>query len=100
MRRCCPFAIITLILLVLAESAYADKWVASWTGAVHGPYPSGNPTAQLELKFAFPVAEQGAKDQTFRLIIRPDLWGRQSRIRLPSGSCNGPKGRAGALSTM
>jgi lysophospholipase L1-like esterase len=82
MHRYCRIAIITLALLALGEPAYADKWVTSWTGAVHGPYPSGNPTAQLDLQFAFPVAEQGARDQTFRLIIRPDVWGRQSRIRL------------------
>jgi hypothetical protein len=24
----------------------------------------------------------GARDQTFRLIVRPDLWGRQARLRL------------------
>ena len=60
----------------------AQQWVASWTGSAHGPYPIGNPTAQPELKFAFPRAEQGARDQTFRLIVKPDVWGPQARIRL------------------
>ena len=32
------------------------------------------------LDFAFESPERGASDQTFRLIIKPDLWG--SRIRL------------------
>jgi len=85
MRCICRIAIITLVLLVLGQPVHADQWVASWTGAAHGPYPSGFPTAQPELKFAFPVAEQGARDQTFRMIVRPDVWGRQIRIRLSNG---------------
>ena len=59
-----------------------QQWVASWTASAHGPYPVGNPTAQPELKFAFPAPEQGARDQTFRLIVKPDVWGPQTRIRL------------------
>lgn len=67
---------------MLPVAAHAQQWVASWTGAVHGPYPIGNPTAQPELKFAFPSAEQGARNQSFRMIVRPDAWGPQARIRL------------------
>ena len=68
--------------LLLAGEASAQQWVASWTGSVHGPYPVGNPTAQPELKYAFPAADVGARNQTFRLIVRPDVWGPQTRIRL------------------
>ena len=50
--------------------------------SVQGPYPVGNPSAQPDQKFAFPDPATGARDQTFRLIVRPDLWGRQARIRL------------------
>ena len=57
-------------------------WVASWTASVHGPYPIGNATAQPELKFALPATEKGASDQSFRMILRPDIWGRAARIRL------------------
>jgi len=71
-----------LALLALSTPALADRWVASWTGSAQGPYPVGNPAAQPELKFAFPVPEQGVRDQTFRLIVRPDVWGSQTRIRL------------------
>jgi lysophospholipase L1-like esterase len=60
----------------------ATNWAASWVGSAHGPYPSGNAVAQPELKFAFPAPASGASDQTFRLIVRPDLWGTQWRIRL------------------
>ena len=65
-----------------AAPANAPHWVAAWTASAQGPYPVGNPTAQPELKFAFPDAERGAIDQTFRLIVRPDIWGKQARIRL------------------
>ena len=54
----------------------------SWTGSVQGPYPVGNPSAQPDQKFAFPDPAAGARDQTFRLIVQPELWGRQARIRL------------------
>ena len=71
-----------MVWLAMTVPAHADRWVASWTASAHGPYPIGNPTAQPEMKFAFPVPEQGANDQTFRLTIRPDVWGKQARIRL------------------
>jgi lysophospholipase L1-like esterase len=78
-----PRPVTTVVaLLALSTPALADRWVASWTGSAHGPYPVGNPTAQPELKFAFPLPEQGVRDQTFRLIVRPDVWGSQTRIRL------------------
>ena len=59
-----------------------QKWATAWAGSVQGPYPSGNPTAQPDLRFAFPAAETGARNQTFRLIVRPDIWGKQARVRL------------------
>ena len=59
-----------------------QKWVATWAASVHGPYPSGNASAQPDLKFAFPDPTQGAVDQSFRLIVKPDLWGDRFRIRL------------------
>ncbi len=82
MRRL--FLLLTILCapLVAASETQAQQWVASWTASAHGPYPVGNPTAQPELKFAFPSPEQGARDQTFRLIVKPDAWGSQARIRL------------------
>ncbi|NKI72728.1 lysophospholipase [Collimonas pratensis] len=58
-----------------------DRWVTAWAGSVQGPYPVGNPSAQPDMRFAFPSPQVGAKDQTFRLIVRPDIWGRQVRLR-------------------
>jgi lysophospholipase L1-like esterase len=77
--------IATSILLVLPHTLWAQpgqKWVVSWVASVHGPYPVGNPSAQPDQKFAFPSTQTGATDQTFRLIVRPDIWGRQARLRL------------------
>jgi lysophospholipase L1-like esterase len=78
--RCLVAIIITFIVLP-ASAQQNQKWTASWVGSVHGPYPVGNPSAQPNLSFVFPSAETGARDQTFRLIVRPDVWGPQTRIR-------------------
>jgi lysophospholipase L1-like esterase len=75
-----------LLCIALTQSQAApDKgshWIAVWTASAHGPYPVGNPTAQPEQKFAFPDPARGAVDQSFRMIVRPDIWGKQARIRL------------------
>jgi lysophospholipase L1-like esterase len=87
-------AVLSLITLVAASVAsvnvqqrpagltFGQKWVATWAASVHGPYPSGNPSAQPDLTFAFPNPAEGATDQSFRLIVKPDLWGDRFRIRL------------------
>jgi lysophospholipase L1-like esterase len=58
-----------------------QTWVASWRASPHGPYPSGNPSAQPALEGVFVTASEGASDQTFRLIVKPDLWASTARIR-------------------
>jgi lysophospholipase L1-like esterase len=77
---------IVMIALVIATSSVAvaqdgEKWVASWAGSAQGPYPIGNPSAQPDQRFAFPSPALGARDQTFRLVMRPDIWGGQARVR-------------------
>jgi lysophospholipase L1-like esterase len=59
----------------------AQKWVTVWAASVHGPYPVGNASAQPDLRLVFPSAETGARDQTFRLMIKPDIWARRVRLR-------------------
>src|SRR6516164_4922561 len=84
MRRF-AFLIAAGIILFLPHTLAAQQgetWVVSWVGSAHGPYPVGNPSAQPDQRFAFPSAQTGANDQTFRLIVRPDIWGRQARLRL------------------
>lgn len=65
-----------------AQSSSAQRWIASWTASLQGPYPTGNAAAQPDMQLAFPNPAQGARDQAFRLIVRPTLWGRVARIRL------------------
>lgn len=68
--------------MLAAMTATAHTWVTAWAASMQGPYPTGNPSAQPDQRFAFPSAEQGARDQTFRLIVRPEAWGRQVRLRI------------------
>ena len=70
---------------MLGSAAFAqgaEKWVTSWAASVQGPYPIGNPSVQPNQSFHFPAAATGARDQSFRLIVRPDIWSRQVRLRL------------------
>jgi hypothetical protein len=57
-------------------------WVVAWVGSAHGPYPSGNDLAQPDLKLAFPAPASGARNQSFRMIVKPQLWGCHTRLRL------------------
>src|SRR5437588_5391383 len=34
------------------------------------------------MKLAFPSADAGARDQSFRLIVKPEIWGKEARLRL------------------
>jgi len=65
-----------------AEASKTEKWVTTWAASVQGPYPVGNPSAQPLLKFALPSPEMGARDQSFRLILQPQIWGQKMRLRL------------------
>jgi len=58
-----------------------ECWKTSWAASAQGPYPVGSAVAQPDLIFAFPRAETGAHDQTFRLIVRPSIWGGTTRLR-------------------
>src|SRR5215472_14089906 len=84
-----PFALAAVAVAIALASATAHaqtapgnaKWVTSWTGSAQGPYPVGTASAQPDQRFAFPVPANGARNQTFRLMVRPDVWGRQARLR-------------------
>lgn len=79
----------------VAPSKAADGgsyWAATWATSIQSayvaptspqdPFVSAN-TPQTDLSFALPDATaSGATDQTFRLIVKPDLWGSTVRICL------------------
>ena len=60
----------------------ATTWTTAWAASVQGPYPVGNVSLPTRLDQVFPSPESGARNQSFRLIVRPDVWGPQARIRL------------------
>jgi lysophospholipase L1-like esterase len=81
-----------LVAGVAASDAQAQggsrAWITSWAASPQGPYPSGAAVAQPDLSFAFPT--NSANDQTFRLIVRPDLWSSQMRVRFTNLFGNQP----------
>ncbi len=83
--RVAAIASLVVALMALSYSAMSegsDRWVTSWAASAQGPYPSGNAMWQPDLRRVFPAPKEGAKDQSFRLIVRPDIWGHEARIRL------------------
>jgi lysophospholipase L1-like esterase len=75
-------AILIVALPQIAAAQEREKWVVSWVASAQGPHPVGIASAQSDQRFPFPEPSVGANDQTFRLILRPTLWGRQARLRL------------------
>ena len=82
LRRLLSLFIFGATLAATTASLAADThWVTSWAASVQGPYPIGNPSAQPNLALAFPSPELGARDQSFRLIVKPEIWASKTRLR-------------------
>jgi lysophospholipase L1-like esterase len=82
-RALAAAAVLSVAVVTMAQTLPAGvAWATVWAASAHGPYPSGNPSAQPNLSFALPNASAGARDQTLRMIVRPDLWGSSARVRL------------------
>jgi lysophospholipase L1-like esterase len=73
--------VLVALLTGLASPALAQHWATVWSGAAQGPYPTGLASVQPDLSAAFAKPDSGSHEQTFRLIVKPDLWGRQMRFR-------------------
>ncbi len=91
-------ALLLASMTLVTTPSFAQRWVTSWAGSAQGPYPSGNATAQPELKFAFP--DNVVHDQTFRLIVRPTAWGRRARLRFSNVFGTGPLTVDGAFAGL
>jgi lysophospholipase L1-like esterase len=93
---CRALALLGLVAFLVAAVAASDAraqsgsrvWITSWAASPQGPYPSGAAVAQPDLSFAFPT--NSANEQTFRLIVRPDLWSSQMRVRFTNLFGNQP----------
>ena len=79
LRACLLMLLFSVGIGQPASAQFGQKWITSWAASVQGPYPSGSAVAQPDLEFVFPTPS--ANDQTFRLIVHPDLWSRWTRIR-------------------
>ena len=77
------FTLFALAILNM-QNAWAEpqKWVTSWIASVQGPYPTGNPSAQPNMSVVFPAPAKGANNQSFRMMVKPELWSNQTRVRL------------------
>lgn len=75
------FVLLAALFAMAAMPARAERWATVWTGSAQGPYPAGYPSAQPNLDAAFAKPESGSHEQSFRMVVRPDLWGRQMRFR-------------------
>jgi len=84
MRGAGLLPILWLAAIAIPQGAQAQpptKWVTSWATASQGPFPSGAASALPDQSVAFPDPAAGANDQSFRLIVRPSVWGGQARLR-------------------
>ncbi|MEE8626753.1 MULTISPECIES: hypothetical protein [Methylobacterium] len=72
-REAAAAALCLAALWAAPAEAQDRRWATAWAGSVQGPYPVGNPSAQPDQSFAFPDPAEGARDQTLRLVLRPDL---------------------------
>ena len=54
----------------------------AWPRPSQGPYPAGYPSAQPDMRFALPDPAAGARDQSFRLVVKPTVWAPRARLRL------------------
>lgn len=98
-RRVAVRVMVVVSLVVFTASARAAEggktWVASWTAAQQGAFVAPSAPAALAGPGAFhtytyypqpdvirfALAKGIASDQTFRMIVRPDLWGDTIRLR-------------------
>jgi len=86
MLRVCAVVALSVFISTAAYAGQNEKWAAAWTSAMNGAYsPLPAPLAldnQPDLSFALPkAASDGAASQTFRAIVKPDIWGDKVRIR-------------------
>jgi lysophospholipase L1-like esterase len=58
-----------------------ESWITVWTGSIQGPFPIGTAPPQPQLNSAFLAADVKARNQTFRMIVRPSFFRKAARLR-------------------
>lgn len=76
--RAARLAALLLVLSAAASPAAAQRWVTAWTAADGGAFPLGAPGG-ADLSSVLPGA--GARDQTFRILLKPEAWAGRVRLR-------------------
>jgi hypothetical protein len=56
------------------------RWVPSWAAPMQAAYVQ--PTSDLQPYLSFALPDARVRNQTFRMIVKPNLWGQVLRIRL------------------
>jgi hypothetical protein len=56
------------------------KWVATWTTAPQDTFKGSSNAALVNFAIPNPLVD-GAKNQTLRMILKPDIWGDTIRLR-------------------
>jgi lysophospholipase L1-like esterase len=91
MKKALAFPMLAIALFVYADDGQtsvgsrmflAEHWVTSWAASAQGPFPSGFTVMQPSFSHVFPQPKTGAVNQSFRMIVRPDVWGAATRIQL------------------
>jgi hypothetical protein len=76
--------VVAATLACLGSTGRADElqlqWVPSWAAPMQAALVAPAYDLQPSLPFALPNAT--ATNQTFRMIVKPDLWGQVLRVRL------------------
>ncbi|GHU29253.1 SGNH hydrolase [Betaproteobacteria bacterium] len=82
---------IKLLMVVLVSFVFTfsigvaaqERWTTTWAASALGPYPGGSGSSiQPDQSLTFPGEKKSANDQSFRMIVMPDVWGKTMRIRL------------------
>ena len=103
----CASAMMAIGVVAVGKAAQdGSHWAATWTTSIQSAYVA--PTSpqqpfvpandqQPDLSFVLPDGmTNGASNQTFRLIVKPDFWGNTIRIRLSNVFGTKPVAFAGA----
>ena len=64
-----------------AAAQASPDWATAWAASAQGPYPVGFTSAQPDQGRSLLDPAGGARDQSFRMVLRPCFWGPRLRLR-------------------